>query len=189
MLTRSRSRPAPGKRSCITAALACSIALVPGIGAHVAVADVVNIDVRNNFFQVISAVPGQGTNQCTINAGDTVRWTWFGNFHSVTADDGSYDSGVHNTGFVFSHTFDSSGTYGYHCIINGAPGMGMFGTITAIAPCLSDITGDNVVNAADLLAVINNWGLCAGCAADITGDGNVNVADLLAVINAWGKCP
>jgi hypothetical protein len=66
--------------------------------------------------------------------------------------------------------------------------------------CPEDIApppnGDNVVNTADLLTVINNWGACqpppANCFADIApegGDGIVNTADLLAIINAWGQCP
>jgi hypothetical protein len=55
--------------------------------------------------------------------------------------------------------------------------------------CPADVTADNVVNTADLLAVINAWGPCAGCTTDVNGDGNVNTADLLAVINAWGACP
>jgi hypothetical protein len=54
-----------------------------------------------------------------------------------------------------------------------------------------DVNGDNVVNAADLLAVINGWGQCAvpcppSCGADVTHDCAVNVADLLTVINNWG---
>ena len=63
--------------------------------------------------------------------------------------------------------------------------------------CAADIApspgGNGVVNAGDLLAVINAWGPCGGsCPADIApagGDGFVNVADLLAVINSWGPCP
>lgn len=61
----------------------------------------------------------------------------------------------------------------------------------AVNPCPSDIappSGDGIVNAADLLAVINSWGACAACPADINHDNNVNAADLLAVINAWGPC-
>jgi hypothetical protein len=53
---------------------------------------------------------------------------------------------------------------------------------------LGDATGDNLVNAADLLAVINNWGPCpggAGCSGDVNGDGQVNAGDLLLVINNW----
>lgn len=60
-------------------------------------------------------------------------------------------------------------------------------------PCPGDITGDDVVNVSDLLAVINAWGPCQPppntCPADTNGDGSVNVTDLLAVINAWGACP
>src|SRR4029450_1371909 len=68
-----------------------------------------------------------------------------------------------------------------------------------VAPpvCPGDIDGAGMVNAGDLLAVINSWGPCpappAGCPADISpqpnGDGIVNAADLLAVINNWGPCP
>ena len=55
----------------------------------------------------------------------------------------------------------------------------------------ADINVDGVVNVADLLGVINSWGVCPGepqpCAADINLDGVVNVTDLLAAINAWGS--
>jgi len=58
---------------------------------------------------------------------------------------------------------------------------------------LGDITGDNVVNVSDLLAVIAAWGPCGDpkdCPADIapppTGDGQVNVSDLLMVVANWG---
>ena len=53
-------------------------------------------------------------------------------------------------------------------------------------PQPGDVTGDDIVNANDLLAVINAWGPCAPCPADLTDDGQVNVNDLLAVINGWG---
>ena len=52
---------------------------------------------------------------------------------------------------------------------------------------LGDIIGDGVVNVADLLAVIQSWGVCpASCAADLNGDGRVDVADLILVIAHWG---
>jgi hypothetical protein len=59
-------------------------------------------------------------------------------------------------------------------------------------PTPGDINGDQIVNVADLLAVINSWGSCANpsnCPADVAppgGDDAVNVADLLFVINNWG---
>lgn len=49
-----------------------------------------------------------------------------------------------------------------------------------------DVTGDALVNVADLLAVLNAWGQCAApCAPDVNGDGFVNVLDLLTVIQNW----
>jgi hypothetical protein len=54
------------------------------------------------------------------------------------------------------------------------------------APVIGDVTGDGIVNTADLLAVISSWGPCANCPADLNGDGIVNSADLLIVINNWG---
>jgi len=53
-----------------------------------------------------------------------------------------------------------------------------------------DITGDGIVNVADLLAVIGAWGACpklpTPCPGDVSGDGLVNVQDLLLVIGNWG---
>lgn len=63
-------------------------------------------------------------------------------------------------------------------------------------PCPIDITHDSTVNTADLVAVINGWGVCpappALCPPDVAptgGNGTVDSADLLAVINNWGPCP
>ena len=58
-----------------------------------------------------------------------------------------------------------------------------------------DVNSDNVVNAADLLGVINHWGPCpspapGNCPYDVApapaGDGVMNAADLLLIINNWG---
>jgi len=57
-------------------------------------------------------------------------------------------------------------------------------------PCPADLTGDRVVNGADLAALLGAWGPCSGsCPADLTGDGVVNGADLAALLGAWGNCP
>lgn len=52
-----------------------------------------------------------------------------------------------------------------------------------------DITGDGVVSAADLIAVLSQWGPCPAppttCPADVNGDGVVSVVDLLVVIQNW----
>jgi len=67
----------------------------------------------------------------TLQPGDTVTWTNnSGLTHTVTADDGSFDSGSVAPGQTFSHTFSTAGTVEYHCSFHGAAGgIGMAGTV------------------------------------------------------------
>ena len=59
-------------------------------------------------------------NVLEVTAGTTVTWTNNdGANHTVTADDGSFDSGSIGSGGTFSVTFDTPGTYAYHCNIHG----------------------------------------------------------------------
>jgi len=59
--------------------------------------------------------------QVNINVGDTVRWVLGGSAnagHTVTANDGSFDSGkvFTSSGAAFEHTFTTAGTTVlYHC--------------------------------------------------------------------------
>ena len=62
-----------------------------------------------------------------LSTGDTVYWQWDGadRNHSVTADDGSFDSdpgkttGIsHSTSDLFQHRFDNPGTWTYHCKVH-----------------------------------------------------------------------
>jgi hypothetical protein len=48
-----------------------------------------------------------------------------------------------------------------------------------------DVTGDGLVNVADLSALVAAWGSCPGCAADLNGDGLVNVVDLVMLVELW----
>lgn len=67
----------------------------------------------------------------TISAGDTIVWTNTGQrTHTVTASDGSWDSGRLAPGQTFSRQFDTAGTINYYCIPHGtADGQGMAATI------------------------------------------------------------
>jgi hypothetical protein len=58
----------------------------------------------------------------TINVNDQVVWTWVSDFDSTTSDTGLWDSGVFNTGHVFSNTFTSAGTFPYFCVVHGFTG-------------------------------------------------------------------
>ena len=54
-----------------------------------------------------------------IQPGDTIVWTNEGSHpHTVTADDGSFDSGTLQPGQSFRHTFRNPGTVTYHCSIH-----------------------------------------------------------------------
>jgi LPXTG-motif cell wall-anchored protein len=71
----------------------------------------------------------------TISVGDSVTWTNTGTApHSVTADDGSFDSSPACPGNInaciqgggtYTHTFGAAGTFGYHCKVHS----GMSGTV------------------------------------------------------------
>jgi plastocyanin len=67
----------------------------------------------------------------TVEPGDTVTWTNNSGLpHTVTADDGSFDSGSLGPGQTFTHTFGVAATVPYHCSFHGAPGgQGMAGTV------------------------------------------------------------
>ena len=54
--------------------------------------------------------------------------------------------------------------------------------------CAEDVTGDQLVNVADLLLVISEWQCTGTCQADVNSDGTVDVADLLLVIGSWSNC-
>jgi plastocyanin len=64
----------------------------------------------------------------TITKGTTVRWKNEDPYaHTVTSDDNIFNSGNLNQGQMFEYTFNTAGTYHYHCIYH-APAMK--GTIT-----------------------------------------------------------
>ena len=63
----------------------------------------------------------------TVAVGGTVTWTNDDTSkHTVTADNGSFDSGTLNSGATFAQTFTAAGTYAYGCDFHG----NMRGTIT-----------------------------------------------------------
>ena len=67
----------------------------------------------------------------TITAGTTVTWTNSDPVpHTITADDGSWNSGIIEPGKVWRHRFDRPGTYAFHC----TPHPFMKGVIIVRAP-------------------------------------------------------
>ncbi len=118
------------------AAMVLSAAAVFTFGRHgtASAATTVTVAVGDNYF----ANPNPGSHTTTIQVGDTVHWNWVGiNNHSVTDDNcpatcvfdypGSPTFAVGSGSFDF--TFNTAGTYNYHCIVH----PGMDGTIVVQA--------------------------------------------------------
>ena len=73
----------------------------------VPIQDVVSVSIADNFFDVADIA---------IEPGTTVYWSNEGQVpHTVTADDGSFDSGQLHPGDSYVVTFLGSGVVSYHC--------------------------------------------------------------------------
>jgi plastocyanin len=83
----------------------------------------------------------------TIAAGDSVTFLNRGGNHNVVADDGSFrcahgcdgdghggNGNASSSLWIATVAFPNAGTVGYFCEPHGAPGTGMYGTITVLAP-------------------------------------------------------
>jgi plastocyanin len=66
-----------------------------------------------------------------VDSGTTVVWKNNMGRHTVTADDGSFESPIMAPGEQYQHTFDKAGPVKYYCSLHGgAGGMKMAGEIT-----------------------------------------------------------
>ena len=102
--------------------------------------------------QIVDVTVGPGgmrifsPDSVNIAVGDTVRWTWGSDLHSVTSGefctpDNQYCSPndmncsagtLSNTGTVYSHTFGQAGDYTYFCSLHCS--INMIGTVHVAAP-------------------------------------------------------
>ncbi|MFB6270382.1 MAG: halocyanin domain-containing protein [Halobacterium sp.] len=59
---------------------------------------------------------GFGPAAVRVDPGTTVTWKWVNGAHNVVASDGDYESKLtQESGFTFSHTFESEGVSKYYC--------------------------------------------------------------------------
>ncbi|HYT60969.1 MAG TPA: Ig-like domain-containing protein [Haliangiales bacterium] len=119
----------------------------------------------------------------TINVGDTVVWTNAGGIHTVTGDGADPICGDGTVATSCSHTFNSAGTFGYHCIPH--VGFGMVGSVTvqALANIAPSVTITNPVSGAVFAAPADVTLLAS--ASDT--DGNVTNVQFFANSTAVGS--
>jgi plastocyanin len=102
--------------------------------------------------------------QVTVLAGQSVMWqNVSARAHTVTADDGSYAGALFN-GAMYSHTFDSPGTFLYHCTIHPT----MRGEVD-VYRLLLDAPGP-AVSPGDAYTVAGHAALPPGTTVSIEGD-------------------
>ena len=78
--------------------------------------------------QVVLSGTSFQPDEITVTLGDTVEWNNQGGFHTVTSDDGLFNSGdASSEPFKFTHTFTQVGSFKYHCEIHDE--LGMVGTV------------------------------------------------------------
>jgi plastocyanin len=65
----------------------------------------------------------------TVIIGSKVTWVNDDNMiHTVTSDNGTFDSGDMNPGSSFNYTFNATGTFSYHCVHHS----NMTGVVTVV---------------------------------------------------------
>jgi plastocyanin len=117
------------KRQLFLAGLFISIAiLLTACGGQAAPATVVPKSTTMSSEVAISNFSYM-PNELQVKVGTTVMWTNNDSVnHTVTADNGAFDSGPFDKGATYSFTFNEAGTFSYHCTIHPK----MTGVITVV---------------------------------------------------------
>ncbi len=103
-----------------------------------------NVSITNDRFTDSAS----GNSTTTINAGDSVMWTWNAGNHSTTSGscaagctpNGTWDSGVKNSGSTFTQAFPTAGTFTYYCSVHGSMMQGTIVVQGGAAPPTANFT-------------------------------------------------
>jgi plastocyanin len=115
----SRGTPPNPRANPVRRLVVLGLAAVAGLGVIPAASAATPTDAMISNF---SFAP----DPVTIPVGGTVKWTNDDNAtHTVTADDGSFDSGFKSLHGTFTQTFTKAGSVAYHCNVHA----GMHGTV------------------------------------------------------------
>jgi plastocyanin len=115
------------RKSIYLAALALVLIVVmaPGATAQGMTTTTTQVSIQDFFFSPANV---------SVPAGTTVTWVNEGNVpHTVTSDDGQFDSGVLMPGDSYTVMFKGQGTITYHCAIHPS----MTGSVTVGTPAMA----------------------------------------------------
>jgi hypothetical protein len=167
---------------------------------------------HNSAEQVLWAIPTTGGSfevyLSTPNIATTLQGTvtipgFAGNTNQITLTIRQIDpytgavaatrTGNMNTGFTYSIAatpglYDGLRITAPRCLARNIPGLRrLLGTTTVdFSLTLGDVNGDNIIDDADLLEVLFNFGNSTSAPVDLNGDGIVDDADLLIVLFNFG---
>jgi plastocyanin len=106
-------------------ALAVMVVMAPSVGAQ----PTTTVSIQDFFFSPANV---------TVEPGTTVTWVNEGNVpHTVTSDDGQFNSGVLMPGDSYTVVFKGRGTITYHCSIHPS----MMGSVTVGTPPMGGASG------------------------------------------------
>lgn len=167
---------------------------------------------HNSAEQVLWAIPTSGGSYevylSTPNIATTLQGTvtisgFVGNTNQIALTIRQYDpytgnvaathGGNMNNGFTYSIAvtpglYDGLRITAPRCLARNIPGLRrLLGATTLnFDLILGDVNGDNVIDDADLLEILFNFGNTTSAPADLNGDGVVDDADLLTVLFNFG---
>ena len=83
-----------------------------------------------HHIRMFDSYPGYDKPDITVNTGDVVVWTNIGEVeHTVTANNGEFNSGYLKPSENYSVKFENKGTFMYHCMVHGG---WMRGVVTVV---------------------------------------------------------
>lgn len=91
-----------------------ALRIQPGLGSPIAAAGTINMPVGVGSNQALNFIPATVT--LVIGVNNTLVWNNKDTAtHTVTATDGSFDSGDMKKGQSYTHSFTNAGTFKYYC--------------------------------------------------------------------------
>jgi plastocyanin len=114
-------------------ALVLIVVMAPGATAQGMTTTTTQVSIQDFFFSPADV---------TVEPGTTVTWVNEGTVpHTVTSDDGQFDSGVLMPGDSYTVMFKGRGTITYHCAIHPS----MTGSVTVGTPPMGGASGQTMM--------------------------------------------